>query len=633
MTAIGGVVGAAADLPRLCSSILAAQRPYGAQSTSIEIGPAAALGTSADGSVAGDGRWLVVADSRLDNAGEVARAVGLGTASDAQLLLAAWTKWGEDALQRILGDFAFAVYDRASRKLSLARDPTGQRPLFYKSTNGATAFASMPSGLADIFARSGPNLGLLARTHADLPHRDEQSFFEGIQRVLPGEVVHVDGHSTVRRLYWQPCIEPQPNDSGEDYVEPYRALLDTAVVARMAGRSNPFGCHLSSGFDSSAVTGTAARLLHDPNELIAFTAAPLPGSDGQLPRHRFADESRLATETARMHGLRHVIVRETAPLFDVIERQTERMQAPQLSPFNLAWGTEIRRRASELGIDTILTAEIGNLTLNASGLRTLSRLVASGDWGRWWREASLAVRRSDMRWRGVILNSFGPWLPRAAWTGLRRAFLGIPDSGEICFIRPDWLRQFEGGAGPVRPGGDPYGDRLDVIRLNDLGLYRKAAEADGIEERDPMSDRRIIEFSLRLPHDQLFRDGQPRPLARAALSDRVPPSVLNLKRRGMQGTDWHLRIDQQKARDVLEGIAPNPLVQELLDLPKLRRAIDDWPTGDWNHYRVFLKYRDRLTGALATGIFLTRFSAPGPARSAPRPRRDRPAPRPPGRRR
>ena len=611
MTVLGGVAGSADDPRRVVSAILAGQHIYAHGPPEIEVSEHATFGASGARYLAVNPRWLLVADARLDNALELAKAVGIESpqsTSMTEILLAAWDKWGEDCFQYVLGDFALAIYDREIRSLTLARDATGQRPLFYKSTNGTTAFASMPSGLVQIFQQSGPNLAVLARHQANLLQADSQSFFTGIERVMPGEVVRFTGGNVDRRLHWQPTIHPERDDGTRDYVGAYRQLLDTAVGSRIPEGNDAFGCHLSSGYDSSAVTGTAARLV-DPARLTAFTSAPLSGSDAQVIRHRFSDESSLAAETVRMHGIRHVIIRETEPLFDVIERQVELFQSPQFNPFNMIWWTEIRRRATELGIDTILTGEIGNLTLNASGLRTLSALVASGQWRRWWREASLGVQRSDIRWRGVLVTSFQPWLPLGVWRRLRQAVLGIPPAEELSFLQRHWYERLRPELDAPLATGDPYQDRLDLIRLVDPGAHRKAAAADGIEELDPMSDRRLIEFSLQLPYEKLFQDGQPRPLARAALRDRVPASVLDMQIRGLQGTDWHLRISQQMAREVLERIGPHPLVGDLLDLAKLRAAIEKWPSGDWNSYPILRKYRDGVTGALATGLFLICFGA------------------------
>ena len=95
-------------------------------------------------------RWLFVADVRLDNRSEVAAALGIDatTLSDGDLLFRALLAWSESALDRISGDFAFALFDSVEGKLLLGRDPTGQRPLFYACGPGFAAFASMPNAIA-----------------------------------------------------------------------------------------------------------------------------------------------------------------------------------------------------------------------------------------------------------------------------------------------------------------------------------------------------------------------------------------------------------------------------------------------------------------------------------------------------
>src|SRR4051794_30227055 len=99
-----------------------------------------------------DGRLVLVADVRLDDRAELAPALRLDAADagrlcDAALLLAALERWGEAAVDRLVGDFAFALWDRHARSLTLARDFLGQRPLHYHRGDNFLAFATMPKGL------------------------------------------------------------------------------------------------------------------------------------------------------------------------------------------------------------------------------------------------------------------------------------------------------------------------------------------------------------------------------------------------------------------------------------------------------------------------------------------------------
>ena len=96
---------------------------------------------------------LVAADARVDNRNELIAELGLSRLEwqgrpECDLLLLGWSRWGEGLLDRLVGDFALAVFDKRERRLYLARDPSGQRPCFYSQSGTRLAFASMPSGLA-----------------------------------------------------------------------------------------------------------------------------------------------------------------------------------------------------------------------------------------------------------------------------------------------------------------------------------------------------------------------------------------------------------------------------------------------------------------------------------------------------
>ena len=627
MSVVAGFVSYAnvANSPQLCRRLLDAQAAYSSGPTALRAlgiasfaGPAS-IHTPSSGTdrAPSDPRWLIAADVRLDNRSELVsrlRAQDLAAnPNDAAILLASWKKWGEAALDLVVGDYAFAIYDDEDRTLILARDPSGDRPLFYSRSANGVAFASMPSGLLAI-ATHQPSLHHLAAQLAGRPADGDESVFTGIERVRPGELVRITSTTLARSFHWRPQVHhhDQPGRdrrlSDADYVEQYRSLLTEAVACRLPVDGSSVAAQLSAGWDSNAVTATAAQLR--PSKVTAFTAAPLRRDLDPLPRGRIADESEWAAITARHHGIEHVIVRETAPLFDVVRCQSTLLQMPATNGFNLAWWEAIRSNARERGATHLLTGELGNYTLNAGGLPILAEWARRSMWRTWWREARAAARRPDVRWRGILINSFGHRLPPPAMAALRRSFLKMPPPESISFLRKDWRDHLAHQAvEDPRPDGDPYLARLEEIRRNDPGVFRKSALAQaGIVELDPTADRRLIEFSLTLPPEQLFRGGVSRPLARAALADRVPAQILDLKVRGFQGADWYLHFHQSDAHEVLEEIEPHPAVRDLLDIKRMKRAIEAWPDRDWNSERHLATYSFNLLGALATGIFLTQFS-------------------------
>ena len=618
MHVIAGVVGEHCLEPRRClaSRAIEAQSLYATGTTKVAVRGSAAFaetspktGEIIKHAAVEPERWLIVADIRLDNRADLLARLGDkrrdNEVDDVSLLLASWVEWGPAGLDFIVGEYAFAIYDAVTGTLVLARDSSSERPLFYTFQGAYIAFASMPSGLRALGTHQ-PRLSSLAALLASGEQDSDDSVFERIKRVRPGELVRFRAASHCRIRHWQPATHgpdtPRLSDAG--YVERYRQLLDEAVACRLPSDGDGLATHLSSGFDSSAVTATAARLRS--GRLTAYTSAPsIPRLD-KLPRGRIADETAMAAKTALLHGVEHIIVRETAPLFEVLGRQSKLWQSPVLGAFNLAWWEAIRFQAAGRGAKTLLTGELGNFTLNTGGLPTLSYLIYRSMWRDWWREARSAARRQDVHWRGILVNSFGGRLPPKVISSLQRHFQKITPPGIHSFLRQDWREHVRREAGPPRQAlVDIYQDRLDAIRRYDSGAIRKPAFAQcGIQEVDPTADRRLVEFSLTLPPDQLLRNGQSRPLARAALADRVPPEILTSQLRGLQSADWYLHFHQSDAWKVLEEIEPHPGVRDLLDLQRIRHAIEAWPNRDRDCRINAAMYRNGLMSALATGIFL-----------------------------
>ena len=250
----------------------------------------------------------LVADVRLDNREELAAALGLAPSEarqlcDADLLLGCLERWSETALDRLVGDFAFALWDAPAQKLLLARDFLGQRPLHFHRGRGFFAFASMPKGLHALpEIPHAPDEQMVAEFLTLMPQRGSRSFFKDIERVEPAHFVTVTRDGVASRRYWQPQ-RPRPGQrQPDDYVEGLRHHLDQATQSRLRGADGVIGANLSAGLDSGAVTATAARLLAPSGgKVVAFTAVPREGYSG--PRFK---KSLWQRRTARRRDRRAV---------------------------------------------------------------------------------------------------------------------------------------------------------------------------------------------------------------------------------------------------------------------------------------------------------------------------------------
>ncbi|HEX8840821.1 MAG TPA: asparagine synthase-related protein, partial [Sphingomicrobium sp.] len=627
MTAIAGVIGEnVPELEHCCSEILQSLSCYGASSARLLTLTGAAFGCALHEQlpedafgrqpVLGGDRFLLVADVRLDNREELGPALGLDGArlaslSDADFLLECWMRWQEACLDRILGDFAFAVWDAREHRLTLVRDPTGQRPLFFAMSGTDVAFASMPAALLGWpRLRAAFNFERLATMLIGAIDLTSATYFSGISRVPPGHLVAIEAGRVSERCYWVPTTEPL-RLSDSEFVEAYHEHLDRAVLSRLRRASGGVAVHLSSGYDSSAVAAAATRLSGE-SKPVAFTAAPRAGFSGPVPRNRIADESRLAAETAKFLGIEHVVVRPDSGILEPLRRHARLYQEPDRNVINMEWWTAIHSAARESGISTLLVAQLGNLTLHAGGLPTLAEWLRQGALLDWWAEARAARRSGRTRWRGILINSFDGFLGPRITGFIDQRFLGVPPD-EQSYVRREWLERIRGRSRSSARDllrGSPAERRLTLIRAQDIGVFRKGALGEsGVDERDPTADRRVIEISLRLPPEQLLHRGEWRPLARRALAGRLPRSILDLNERGYQGADWFERISKAEAQALLEEIAGSSAATELLDLQRMRAAIDSWPSAGAADFRRQILYRTRLLAALSTGVFLQEFES------------------------
>jgi asparagine synthase (glutamine-hydrolysing) len=604
-----------------CNSILRAQARYSPHPPRIETNPSGAFGAalfptlpedSFDRQPLREKHLHLVADVRLDNRDELIRQIGIEPSgamelADADVLLRAWLRWGEDCLDRIVGDFAFAVFCALQRKLTLVRDPLGGRPLFFRRQRNRIAFASMPSGLLAISEpKASLDLDMLSRVVAGIRPGAAGSYFNGITKVLPGECISFirDGQSS--RTYWKPPLYDLRLNSPDEYVDAFREVLRASVEPRLRRRSGPVCTDLSSGFDSSAVSATAGKLARQ-DEIIAFTAAPREGFKVAAPRLRFPDESVIAKITATMNGLPHVIVRPSGAALSQMRSLVAANQDPYFNYVNLGWIADLNAAVRDAGGVIELNGEYGNQTLHGGGINVLGDFIAEHRWVTWAREAWLTSRNAHVRWRGVLINSFQSKLPSVVAAGLYRWSAGTRSRAESVFLRREWVRS--ASALETDYAGESFADsrseRLHVLRTSDVGQLRKGNLAlFGIDQRAPLGDRRAIEFGLRLPSDQLLHHGELRPLARRALRDRLPPEVLDATSRGYQAADWFEQFQVTEIREMVEEISGNGTVRSLIDTDKMHRTLDEWPSSGFETMDAYQRLALDLPLAIGTGLFI-----------------------------
>ncbi len=216
-----------------------------------------------------DGRYTIVFNGEIYNYLELKQGLlkegyQFRTGSDTEVLLVCFERYGIECVSKLLGMFAFAIYDNISAELWMARDRLGIKPLYYQYKNESIYFASEVKGILP-FMEDVPSLNLEAVSSYlsfRYPIMDD-SFFQGIQSIPAGHYLNfsVKQKKIVIQEYWDVsgCIAAQSIDHGESvYLEQLDELLDSAVKYRMIA-DVPVGAYLSGGVDSSVVTALMSK--------------------------------------------------------------------------------------------------------------------------------------------------------------------------------------------------------------------------------------------------------------------------------------------------------------------------------------------------------------------------------------
>jgi len=565
---------------------------------------------------------LFASSSRLDNREEIAAACGAAPhASEPECIQRMFEARGDVGIARLLGEFAFAHWNEDSATLTLARDYLGRRSLFYHVGQGFVAFASH---LADLLALPDVPKELDERRLANflaLNHREsEATFYRGVTRVSSRSVVRIGPRGVERRNYWSPNLDaPPPYNRDADYIERARELFDAAVARTLRG-VNRAALQLSGGFDSSAVAATAARL--GTAEITGYTGVPPDGFDRPVAAGKYADERSKVEALGRMYPalrLNFVAPRGAHSRVTNPVRLFADVPLPHRDVSNLGWFGPVHDAIAADRQKLVLNGAMGNLTLSWEGRFSLAVLARHGRLFKLLSEARAISRTTRQSLPRVLWSEAAmlllPAAARRAVTRMRgfavedvSAFsLLNPDAIEAFDIRRQWRDDGFDPTYPLNGTGVRLRARLIFDHMQygrDLGaMFRSSA---GCDFRDPYADRELVEFCLSAPETLYRRGGVRRWFARKVFADRLPQEILDETRRGEQALNWFESLDARKSiiAEEVERIESSPLASRLIDLPRLKRLIADWPADAHEAEGRALEYRYGLDRAVHLGQFV-----------------------------
>jgi asparagine synthase (glutamine-hydrolysing) len=467
------------------------------------------------------------------------------TASDTEVILEAYREWGDDCLMRLNGMFAFALYDAAQRRLFIARDRAGEKPLFYRFAAGRLSFASeLKALMADPSTPRELDLAALDFYLAYGYVAGEMCMLKGIHKLPAAHALSLE-LETGKLLTWRYWQLPQPastNESkaaDEELIEELEALLLDSVRLRLIA-DVPVGVLLSGGIDSSLITALAARVSSTPVK--TFTVA--------FPGHAAFNEAPYARQVAEHFATEHTeLVADPASvelLPELARQYDEPMADSSMVPTYLV-SRHIRRHAT--------------VALGGDGGDELF----GGYWHYRWVQRQERLRRLvPLSLRMAAGAAAARWMPVGARgrnhligfsDGLGRALAHInlffDAASRRSLLSPglnDGSRISSARVSPVRVSPESYKANLSVAGASalqratalDFSTYLaddllvkvdRASMLTSLEVRAPWLDHRLIEFAFgRVPDRLRATEGECKVLPRR-LAERLLPSSLDLKRK------------------------------------------------------------------------------------------------------
>lgn len=567
---------------------------------------------------------IITADLRLDNRDELLAHAGISRTEvaewpDSRLLLRAWEKLGDDVWAMLRGPFAAAIWDPRGRCMTLARDHLGLNVVTWHKGGGFFAFASMPNAL---FAFDDVPRELCEEKLADflvLNHADHATtMYRDVFRIPPAHILRVKSDGSIaQHRYWSPAdIKPLRRRSDADYADGLRERLDLAVRRQMRS-IHPIGCLLSGGLDSSSVSVLAARALGEKNQrLAAFTGVPGRNFDGPVPDGCYADETPFVEAIRKKVGNIDVdyVYTDTCDDFAPLERFFVALDGPVRNPTNFGWTMAILQRARTQGRRVLLGGLHGNTTISWNGWSQAAGHLLRGRLLLAYQQWRLFYRNTPYsRWAALRKLIIEPLIPTRLgdWTDERRRRAAV--WRDHAPIRADFAAAMAVESRARTLGHDfLYRTRRDervksLAQVDYLGDWQAAEKAvTGVEVRDPTADIDVVSYCFGVPSEQYLVEGIDRSLIRRAMWGLLPEAVLTNRLTGLQGADWHRKLEARRgelAREIAE-LSKSALARRVLDLDRLENAIKDWPCGGWHKAEIFREYNLALTRGLAGGRFL-----------------------------
>jgi|HubBroStandDraft_1064217.scaffolds.fasta_scaffold00415_3 asparagine synthase (glutamine-hydrolysing) len=550
----------------------------------------------------------------------IARGHRFRSHSDTETIVHLYEEYGPECVQELRGMFAFAIWDRRTRRLFIARDRLGIKPLYYRLVPGTFLFGSEikvilahPEVSAEFHRAALPEY--LAFGYLSGP----ETFYDGIRKLMPGHWLEIDEDGELRtEQYWDVALDVDENVRDESYyVNTYRGLLEDAVRSHLMS-DVPLGVFLSGGLDSSAVAALMTHIRRAPIETFSVGYSEQPYSE-----LRYA---RIVAE--HLNSIHHEVSVSERQFFDALPILIWHEDEPIVWPSSVALYF-VARLARER-VTVVLTGEGSDETLagygryaftlkNSAFDRTYRHLVPSF-LRRHVRKSISNSSRIGANLRRKLSHTFlakdGASWPSFYFDNFFSAFSEVEQAG---LLHESVRAEFKKGQAyhhVLDYWEHSSGSMLQRLLYTDIKTYLvellmkqdNMSMAASIESRVPFLDHELVEFAMRIPQGLLTKGLAGKVILKKAVADLLPASIVNRPKLGFP-TPWSGWLAGARL-DIIENLLleQRSLDRELFDTAALRQLFREHRARHRDHsdrvwrllnlelwHRVCLERDSRLT--------------------------------------
>jgi asparagine synthase (glutamine-hydrolysing) len=519
-----------------------------------------------------DNHKVMVATARIDNRDDLCRAFNIPLSArdiypDSYYMRLAYEKWGEECPDHLIGDWCFAVYDKVTRKLFIARDHHGINALYYYKGRDFFVFSSSLKGILCLpQVPKKENEYKIAQILVNVNEGGPQTCYLDIFRLPPAHTLKVVSTIVTTNRYWYLERTPEIHlKNDQEYIDRFRELYTEAVRCRLRSY-RPVGATLSGGLDSGSLCILASQeLAKYSKRLPAFTSVPI--YDVPWPKNRIGNEGQLALALAEKLGNVDVTLCQSEDIGPLkgIKIMTEIFNQPVFVPNNAYWLCNILNISSNSGIGALLICQSGNLTIT-------------------WPSNSLQKIYNDKKFIR-ILNSFRQFI--SFHLSLNKLIINKNLLLKYSIYKSLLLKQFfwiqnqslnEIRLSALKIGKNDIGDKW-----YELGLSKK------IETRDPSIDLNLLNFLGSLPKGHVF--SRSRLLYDNNFKIFFSDELLTKKIRGIQSVDIKQRLYFEN-NQFINSIQENEHTKQWINFQRLIRLKStnnrEFLTNCFLHYQLYL---------------------------------------------